>query len=116
MLARLGRPDYAEVAASLREIGFGSAVELLSSYAGSRAEIAPWLSDAVINRDRNLRLQYFAGMGATLQQSGPIYAEMVRHVSFSPALFRGSPRALQQLRDGIERSMARAAGSPGARP
>ena len=74
--ARLGRPDYAEVAASLREIGFGSAVELLSSYAASRAEIAPWLSDAVINRDRNLRLQYFAGMGATLQQSGPIYAEM----------------------------------------
>ena len=116
MQARLGRPDYAEVAASLREIGFGSAVELLSSYAGSRAEIAPWLSDAVINRDRNLRLQYFAGMGATLQQSGPIYAEMVRHVSFSPALFRGSPQALQQLRDGIERSMARAAGSPGARP
>ncbi len=117
MQARLDRPDHADVAASLREIGFGAAVDLLSSYAGSRSDIAPWLRDAVINRDRNLRLQYFAGMGATLQQSGPIYAEMVRDVSFSPALFRGSPRSLQALRDGIERSMARAAaGTARARP
>jgi spermidine synthase len=113
MQARLDRPDYAEVARSLGEIGFSSAVALLSSYAGSLEQLAPWLSDAVVNRDRNLRLQYFAGMGATLQQSGPIYAEMVRQVKFPPGLFRGSSEAMQALRDGIERALARAAARGG---
>jgi spermidine synthase len=108
MQARLERPDHAQVAQSLREIGIASAIDLLSSYAGSRADLAPWLRDAVVNRDRNLRLQYFAGLGATLQQSGPIYAEMVRQVKFPPDLFRGSPASIQAVRDGIERAMARA--------
>jgi spermidine synthase len=109
MQARLERPDHAEVAQSLREVGFASAVDVLSSYAGSRADLAPWLRDAVINRDRNLRLQYLAGLGATLQQSGPIYAEMVRQVTFPAGLFRGAPASIQAVRDGIERAMARAA-------
>jgi spermidine synthase len=109
MQARLDRPDHAEVAQSLREIGFASAVDLLSSYAGSREDLAPWLADAVINRDRNLRLQYFAGLGATLQQSGPIYAEMVRQAKSPRHLFRGSPAAMEQLTARIERAKARAA-------
>ena len=108
MQARLDRPDHAQVAQSLREIGFGSAIDLLSSYAGSRADLDPWLRDAVVNRDRNLRLQYFAGLGATLQQSGPIYAEMVRQAKFPPPLFRGSPASIQAVRDAIERALARA--------
>ncbi len=108
MQARLDRPDHAQVAQSLREIGVASAIDLLSSYAGSRADLDPWLRDAVVNRDRNLRLQYFAGLGATLQQSGPIYAEMVRQTKFPPSLFRGSPAALQAARDAIERALARA--------
>ena len=108
MQARLERPDHAQVAQSLREIGIPSAVDLLSSYAGSRADLAPWLRDAIVNRDRNLRLQYFAGLGATLQQSGPIYAEMVRQVTFPPDLFRGSPASIQAVKSGIERALARA--------
>src|SRR5205807_1958110 len=51
--ARLGRPEYAPVAQSLRDIGFYSAVDLFSTYAGQRSDLAGWLKDAMINRDRN---------------------------------------------------------------
>ena len=56
----------------------------------------------MINRDRNLRLQYLAGMGLNLYQSGPIYAEHARSTRSIPEdMFTGSPATLQALRDGI---------------
>src|SRR4029079_3326205 len=61
--AKLQRPEYAVVAQSLREIGFNSATELFSTFAGNAQMLAPWLADAQINRDRNLRLQFLAGLG-----------------------------------------------------
>ena len=60
---RLQTPEYARVAQSLREVGFYSGVDLLSTYTAQASDLRPWLKDAVINRDRNLRLQYLAGMG-----------------------------------------------------
>ena len=32
-------------------------------YIARASDLAPWLAGAEINRDRNLRLQYLAGMG-----------------------------------------------------
>jgi len=61
--AKLDDPRYAQVKQSLSEIGINSAIELLSNYAGTPVDLAPWLKDAMINTDRNLRLQYLAGMG-----------------------------------------------------
>ena len=107
MDAKLQTPKYAQVAQSLREIGFNSAVELFSTYAGQKTDLAPWLADAMINRDRNLRLQYLAGMGLNLYQSGPIYSEMLAHTKFPDNLFTGSPAALQAIREGIERARGR---------
>jgi spermidine synthase len=107
MEAKLQSPKYAQVAQSLREIGFNSAVELFSTYAGQNADLAPWLRDAAINRDRNLRLQYLAGMGLNLYQSGPIYSEMLVHTKFPENLFTGSPTTMQAIRDGIERARGR---------
>src|SRR2546425_2453551 len=46
---------FRSVVKSLREIGFGSVVDLFSTYAGRAADLKPWLKDAAINRDRNLR-------------------------------------------------------------
>ena len=46
MEAKLQSPEYAQVAQSLREIGFNSAVELFSTYAGQPTDLAPWLADA----------------------------------------------------------------------
>jgi spermidine synthase len=105
--AKLDDPAYAQVRQSLAEIGIYSAVDLLSNYAGSATDLAPWLRDAAINRDRNLRLQYLAGMGLNLYRSGPIYAEMLQYVQYPDTLFTGSPATLQALREGIARATGR---------
>ena len=107
MEAKLSSPQYAEVAQSLREIGFNSAVELFSTYAGTKADLAPWLADAVINTDRNLRLQYFAGLGLNLYRSGPIYSDMIASTRFPENLFTGSDPLMQALRAGIDRARGR---------
>ncbi len=107
MEAKLQSPAYAEVAQSLREIGFNSAVELFSTYAGTKADLAPWLADAVINTDRNLRLQYFAGLGLNLYRSGPIYSDMIASTRFPDNLFTGSDALMQALRAGIDRARGR---------
>jgi len=105
--AKLRSPEYAQVAQSLREIGFDSAVDLFSTYAGDAADLAPWLRNAQINRDRNLRLQYLAGLGLNLYDAGPIYAEMLQYRKFPDNLFIASDEVKQQLRDAIERSPGR---------
>jgi spermidine synthase len=107
MEAKLASPAYAEVAQSLREIGFSSAVELFSTYAGTKADLAPWLADAVINTDRNLRLQYFAGLGLNLYRSGPIYSDMIASTRFPDKLFTGSDHLMEALRAGIDRARGR---------
>jgi spermidine synthase len=96
--ARLKRPEYAGVARSLREIGMTSAVDLFSTYAGRKPDLAPWLRDAQINHDRNLRLQYLAGLGLNLYQADVIYADMLKYVSKTPDdLFTGSEQTKQTL-------------------
>ncbi len=64
--AKLQRPEYAPMKQSLREIGMHSAIDLFATYAGRKPDLEPWLRNAQINRDRNLRLQYLAGMGLNL--------------------------------------------------
>jgi spermidine synthase len=90
VLRRLDRPDHAAVVKSLRELGFGSALHLLGTYAGQGRDLQPWLRGAQINRDRNLRLQYLAGMGLNLQGAVFIYEEMLRHRRFPEELFAAS--------------------------
>jgi spermidine synthase len=107
--ARLDDPANSAIVESLREIGIFSAVELFGTYAGSRTDMADWLSDAQINTDRNLRLQYLAGLGLNLYQSDAIYRQMIRDVRYPEKLFTGSPETLAALRDRIERSIG---GSP----
>ena len=60
--ARLDRSDYVDVGVSLRDVGFKSAIDLLGTYGGQASDLRAWLRGAEINRDRNLRLQYLAGM------------------------------------------------------
>jgi spermidine synthase len=81
---KLRRPEYAPLARSLSQIGMNSAVDLFATYAGRKPDLEPWLRDATLNRDRNLRLQYLAGLGLNLYQADVIYADMLRHVSKMP--------------------------------
>jgi spermidine synthase len=105
---RLQRPEYAPVAQSLREIGMNSAVDLFSTFAGTANDLAPWLKDASINRDRNLRLQFLAGLGFNLYQSDVIYSNMLAYAGrFPENLFIGSPQTMDALRQGIRREQGR---------
>ncbi|HVZ22598.1 MAG TPA: fused MFS/spermidine synthase [Vicinamibacterales bacterium] len=102
---RLQRPEYATVRKSLNDIGFYSATDLFSSYAGRAQDLKDWLKDAPINRDRNLRLQYLAGLGLNLYESGPIYSEILRYRKFPQDLFVGQPATIDALRAGIQRGL-----------
>jgi spermidine synthase len=101
--ARLNRPEYAPVAQSLRQIGINSAVDLFATYAGRRPDLDGWMKDAVINRDRNLRLQYLAGMGLNLYENGAIYDDMLNYRRFPADVFTGSDASLQMLRASLQR-------------
>jgi spermidine synthase len=99
----LTEASMAPVAKSLGEVGMFSAIDLFSNYAGMKSDLAPWLADAAINRDRNLRLQYLAGMGFNLYQSEAIYADMLQYSQWPNDLFIGSDATKQQLRSAILR-------------
>jgi spermidine synthase len=103
MQRKLLLPENAPIARSLGEIGLYSAVDLFSNYAGRKSDLGPWLQDAQINRDRNLRLQYLAGMGLNLYQSESIYADMLSYSRYPEDMFTGSPETLQNLREAIRR-------------
>lgn len=96
--ARLLRPEYAAVRQSLSEIGFYSATDLFSTFAAQAPALAPWMADAQLNRDKNLRLQYLAGMSLNLYEQGPIYADMIRYRKYPEGLFQGSPERLARIR------------------
>ena len=105
--AKLNRPEYAPVAKSLAEVGLYNAVDLFSTYAGRGSELGGWTRDAIINRDRNLKLQYLAGLGLNLYQSDRIYSDMLTHAKYPEGLFTGSAATMQALREGIARAQGR---------
>jgi spermidine synthase len=103
--ARLDDPANSAITQSLREIGIFSAVDLFGTYAGRRSDMQNWLSDAIINTDRNLKLQYLAGLGLNLYQSDAIYKAMIRDVRYPDELFEGSEETLKALRNKIDLSI-----------
>jgi spermidine synthase len=100
--ARLDRPEYAQVARSLGEIGMYSAEDLFTSFAGRAPDLRPWLADAQINRDRNLRLQYLAGLGLNLYDQDIIYRDMLQYRVVPEDLFTGSPERVYALKAAID--------------
>ena len=95
--ARLKRPEYEPVRKSLEQIGMHSAVDLFATYGGSAEDMKPWMADAQINRDRNLRLQYLAGRGLNLYHADTIYAEMLPNARDPQGIFTGSEDLKQEL-------------------
>jgi spermidine synthase len=95
---RLASPPYAPVARSLSEIGMRSAADLLATFAVRGKELQPWLADAQINLDRNLRLQYLAGFGLNKYEQNRIYQEILAYRKFPSGIFIGSPERLEKLR------------------
>jgi len=94
---RLSAPEYAPVRQSLAEVGFYSAAQLMATFAAKKPEIDPWIADAQLNRDRNLRLQYLAGLGVNLYQADQIYRDMAQYRTFPEGIFTGAPGRMAQL-------------------
>jgi spermidine synthase len=97
--ARIMQPEYAPVMESLKEVDFGSAFDMLRTYSGRSTDLAPWLVGAEINRDRNLRLQYLAGLGYNEFLGTQIRNEMLMYRTFPTDMFTGSPASVAQLRE-----------------
>ena len=87
LASRFGDPRYAAVARSLGDVGFDSPIALFSTYAGLGVDLEPWLKDAAINRDRNLRLQYLAAVGLNSYRAEAIYNQIAAYRRFPDSLF-----------------------------
>jgi spermidine synthase len=95
--ARLDRPDGQRIASSLREVGFGDIVQLLSTYAGQEPDLRSWLQGAEVNRDSSLRLQYVAGWALNVSREQQIYSDMLQYRRFPSNLLVGSEERLRAL-------------------
>ncbi len=99
-LDRLAARWQTETAAaqSLSDVGLGSVFVLLSTYGGQAADLQSWLAGAQINTDRNLRLQYLAGMASDLTQATMISDSFLASRKFPDNLFVGSQSRVNALR------------------
>lgn len=95
---RLKRPDHARVVQSLNPLALGTPLQLLATYAGRQADLRGWLSRAEINRDRNLRLQYLAGLQLDSNSGSDAYTEMLQLRVFPSDIFRAPASQLETLR------------------
>jgi spermidine synthase len=89
------------VATSLHDVGIWSATALFARYAGQASDLGPWLQHAEINRDRNLRLQYLAGMASNVYQEGSIYDDLLFYRRYPEDRFTGSEETKESLRGAL---------------
>jgi spermidine synthase len=124
---RLDRPDHQLVKQSLREVGFGEigiedegavmhqeAISLLATYAGQASLLEEWSRGAQINTDRNLRLQYLAGLSVNANTGAQILSGILAHYRFPDRTFVGSKESLHSLKVALTRAGRKAA--PAKRP
>jgi spermidine synthase len=95
---RLDDSSYLRVSESLREVGFYSAVDVLATYAGRASDLSPLIADAQINDDRNLRLQYLAGLGLNSMAYQKIYSDVLTYRKFPEGLITGTGGRIDALR------------------
>lgn len=99
---RLSSDAFDRVRQSLRDVGFRSSFGLMATYAGRGADLQPWLKYAQLNRDKDLRLQYLAGMGLNRNDQDFIFSELLTYRKFPEGLFQGSDMEREALRQAIE--------------
>jgi spermidine synthase len=99
---RLDRADNALVRQSLEDVGFHNAVDLLATYAARASDLGGWMKDAQINTDRNLRLQYLAGMALNNYNETGILNDLTRSYQFPQKMFVGADDRVHQLQDRLK--------------
>ena len=100
---RLAQKSYAGVDASLAEVQFNSALDLLATYAGRASDLQPMTAGVPVNNDLNMRLQYLAGLGLNSNSGASIYREIVSHRRFPEDLLTGAGEPMAQLQEIIGR-------------
>jgi spermidine synthase len=113
---RLDRPDHELVKQSLRDVGFGQikevrtgevvaleeGIDLLSTYIGHARAMNDWSRGAQINTDRNLRVQYLAGMWVNSYMAEQIRSSIRAHFRFPDETFVGSPESVHALKQALD--------------
>ncbi len=121
---RLDRPDHQLVKQSLHGAGFGEiragfagvvavpdeGIDLLGTYAGQAPLLKEWSRGAQINTDRNLRLQYVAGMSFNSNMGDRILSSILAHYRFPDQTFVGSPESIDALKRALEEEGRKAPG------
>jgi spermidine synthase len=92
---------------SLASAGFDSPVALFATYAAGREDLKEWLEGASINRDRNLRMQYLAGLGMDYDDAAAIYADMTARAKFPSEVFTSTEGRLDSLRRAWQQNTAK---------
>ena len=77
---------YERMKADIQEVGLNDVRGMYDTYAGDKVGLKDWLSDAVINRDRDLRLQYLAGLALNRNLGDPIYKQMLGYKTMPTGL------------------------------
>ena len=96
--AKIDSPGYEAVKTSLAEVGYSTILDLLKTYSGRGQDLGPWVAGAQINTDRNLRLQYLAGVGFNNNLGTEIRDSMLRYRQFPADLFTGQTESIDSLR------------------
>ncbi len=99
---RLQSPGEQKVRESLSEVGFESLADLLSTYTAHASDLRGWLADAEINRDRNLRLQYLAGLQNNQYQADAIYRQILSQRRDPAPHLRATPELMQEIRSRLD--------------
>jgi spermidine synthase len=68
--------------------------------------LKPYTTGAQINNDRDLRLQYLAGLGLNRNEGDKIYADILQYNKFPEGLFSGSEETMSHLRTAVEAASA----------
>ncbi len=114
---RLDRPDHQLVKQSLHDVGFGEiqtgsegvevvpeeGIDLLGTYFGQAPLLKEWSRGAPINTDRNLRLQYLAGMWLNTYMGEHILCSILAYHRFPDQTFVGSPQVIDTLKQALDR-------------
>jgi spermidine synthase len=99
---RLNRADHALVKKSLAQVGYSSVISLFATYGGQASDLGSWMRDAQINTDRDLRLQYLAGLSLNSYIGSEILADIDRYYRFPTNLFLGSEQRRHMLKLALE--------------
>jgi spermidine synthase len=112
---RLVRPDHKRVKQSLLDVGLwepkgfegeeapDEGIELLATYAGQAPLLTEWSRGAQINTDRNLRLQFLAGMSLNSYMGDEILSSILAYYRFPDRTFVGSPEGIDALKQALDR-------------